>query len=186
MRNCTLNWRYRSGKTEIAKYICKYFLERDYVFVSGSKELEVSDLTLEKQVTSRSRVTTSQNIVDKKNTSKENPILEEAVAFFDELTNLQAFSDAVKMRANGNEKLESQFQTLLSSGKLLDKSLITEYHYMGLYLAAKNGLPLILDEVNIIRPEVLMALNDVITKKAGQIIQLPNGLPNILVKKDFV
>jgi energy-coupling factor transporter ATP-binding protein EcfA2 len=174
-----------SGKTEIAKYICKYFLERDYVFVSGSKELEVSDLTLEKQVTSRSRVTTSQNIVDKKNTSKENPILEEAVAFFDELTNLKAFSDAVKMRANGDEELKSQFQTLLSSGKLLDKSLITEYHYMGLYLAAKNGLPLILDEVNIIRPEVLMALNDVITKKAGQTIQLPNGLPNILVNEGF-
>lgn len=179
-----LTWDTWSWKTEIAKYICKYFLKKDYVFVWGSKELEVSDITLEKQVTSRSRLNNAPNIVDKKITDPDEAIKNQAESFFNEIIALDSFKKHLLEKATTKEQkdeLEKEFK----NWNLLQKSLITEYHYMWLYLAAKNWLPLIIDEVNIIRPEVLMALNDVITKKVWQKIQLPNALWDIEVKKWF-
>jgi hypothetical protein len=36
---------------------------------------------------------------------------------------------------------------------------------MAVYKAATLGQPLIVDEVNLVRPEVFMALNDLLTKR---------------------
>ncbi len=56
---------------------------------------------------------------------------------------------------------------------------------MAIYKAAELGRPVIIDEVNLIRPEVFMALNDVLTRRVGHTIQLPNALGSITVKSGF-
>ncbi len=56
---------------------------------------------------------------------------------------------------------------------------------MWIFEAAEAGMPCIIDEVNIIRPEVFMALNDLLQKRPGDNIKTPNGLDNINVKDWF-
>jgi len=52
----------------------------------------------------------------------------------------------------------------------------------------KQGLPVIIDEANTIRPDVFMSLNDLFTKTSkdgNNEVQLPNGLKPIKVKEGF-
>lgn len=176
-------WDTWSWKTELAKFLCKEFMEKDYVFISWSKDLEVSDITLEKQITSKSRLSSTQNIVAKRITDKNELLKKEAKEFYEDIVNADNFKKLVL--DNTSDENREDLKQELKKWDFLKKDLITEYHMMGLYLAATNGLPLIIDEVNIIRPEVFMALNDLLTKRIWDKIQLPNALWNIEVKEGF-
>ena len=48
-----------------------------------------------------------------------------------------------------------------------------------------DGVPLIIDEMNAIRPEVLIGLNHYFTRKVGEKITLPNGLGSFEIKEGF-
>ncbi|PID84127.1 hypothetical protein CSB09_02510 [Candidatus Gracilibacteria bacterium] len=173
-----------SGKTELAKFLVKEYMQSEYVFVSGNKEMEVSDLTLEKNVTSRSLLDTDTHIVDGKEETQE----QQAVKFLEKIVYTNQFKQLVLQKAEDLGKSQEEIQKIgdeLQNIDLLDKKLITEYHLMGVYKAAKLGIACIIDETNIIRPEVLMALNDTLTKHIGDTIQLPNALDDITVKKGF-
>lgn len=181
-------WDTGSGKTELARFICKEFLKTEYVFVSGSRDAEVSDFTLEKTVTSRSRLNQDTDIVDGKISDKTQAIDSEATKIMNEILWSQNFKKLVLQKSQENGSSEEDLEILkkdLENIQLTQKNLVTEYHLMGIYKAAKLGIPCIIDEVNIIRPEVFMALNDLLTRKSWDNIQLPNALGNIEVQSWF-
>lgn len=177
-----------SGKTELARFICKEFLKTEYVFVSGSRDAEVSDFTLEKTVTSRSRFNQDTDIVDGSISQKTEAIDTEATKVLNEITWSESFKKLVLQKAQEKGSREEDLEVLkkdLENISLTQKNLVTEYHLMWIYKAAKLGIPCIIDEVNIIRPEVFMALNDLLTRKVWDDIQLPNALGNIKVQSWF-
>lgn len=178
-------WDTWSGKTELARFLCNEFLGWEYVFVKWSRDLEVSDVTIEKSITSRSRLSTDKDIVDKEITDLEEFKTSEVVKVYHELIQSKEFKESVLKLAKDSSSDNNELQSLLDWLNLTEKKLITEYHLMWIYKAAKLGIPCIIDEVNIIRPEVFMALNDTLTRKNWDLIQLPNALWNIEVKKWF-
>ena len=178
-----------SGKTELARFICtEYVGSGEYVFISGSKDLVSNDFTVEKSITSRAPLEKKAHIVDWKRKREEDFIEKQAITYFDDILNSETFKSLVVQKAEEGGKSKEEIEILkneLHSTNLRQKSLITEYHLMWLYKAANAGIPCIIDEVNIIRPEVFMALHDILTRKPWDTIQLPNGLDPIIVKKWF-
>lgn len=184
-----LTWDTWSWKTELAKFLCREILKRwkskkdAFVFLSWSKDLETSDFTMEKAVTSKWIIDTDNNIVTwEKNTQKE-VIDKKAIDYLKHLMKTKEFKKAVLENTDSidHETIKQHLQNL----DFDKKSLITEYHLMAYLKACKLWVPLIIDEVNLIRPEVFMALNDLLVKKAWDTIQLPNALWEIKVKKWF-
>lgn len=183
-----LTWDTWSGKTELARFLCKQFLKTEYVFVSGNKDLEVSDLTLEKTITSKSPLSLDKNIVSKNIVDEKEFLEQEAEKIINNILMQESFRQIVYEIAEKNGKTDEQIDAIkkeLEEMELWKKSLITEYHYMWIFLAAKNWQPCIIDEFNLTRQEIFMALNDYLTKRIWQIISLPNALWKITVKKWF-
>ncbi|MFA6428068.1 MAG: AAA family ATPase [Candidatus Buchananbacteria bacterium] len=55
----------------------------------------------------------------------------------------------------------------------------------GMYEAMRTGTPFIIDEANTISPEVLIAFNDLLTKRAGDVVQTRTDAKDFVVKKGF-
>lgn len=183
-----LTWDTWSGKTELARFLCKKFLKTSYIFVSGNKDIEVSDLTLEKTITSKSPLSLEKNIVSKDITNEDEFLAQEAERVFRNILSQESFKAKVLELAKNNNKTEKDIELIkreLENMELTKKSLITEYHLMGIFLAAENWVPCIIDEMNLMRQEIFMALNDHLTKKIWQTVSLPNALWRIEVKKWF-
>lgn len=175
-----LTWDTWSWKTKLARFLCSEFLETQHVFISWSKWLEDSDFTLEKNIDSLWLFWNEDKIVtwENKNFTYDEKLKNEAKRFLDYLKKTQEFISLINQDwAFQKEEIEKI--------DFMSKNLITEYHLMWIIKAAKLWVPCIIDEVNLIRPEVFMALNDLLTKKIGSKIQLPNALSDVEVKKWF-
>ena len=168
-----------SGKTEVAKFICKEFLKTKFVFISWSVDSEVWDFTVERAVNSRGVNDTEEHVVTWESKDEEKRALE----FFNKLMGNRSFKQVVIDRAPDDQKDELRIE--LEAIDFDKKHLITEYHLMALYKAATLWLPLIIDESNLIRTQVLLALNDLLMKKKWDPIQLPNGLHDIVVEEGY-
>ncbi len=175
-----------SGKTELARFICREYLKIDPVFVSGSKDMDVADLTMEKVITSRSSLSsTSRDSIIAEEESDPVKVLEKKARWFISLLN---HKKELQKRAEGYlewEESKKEIADFFNTFELGKSSLVTEYHLMAIYKAAELGRPAIIDEVNLIRPEIFMALNDILTRRVGDAIQLPNALGSITVKPGF-
>jgi MoxR-like ATPase len=72
--------------------------------------------------------------------------------------------------------------------KFIRDNAVTESEFVlgYLYKAAKEGKPLIIDEYNLIQQAVLLGQNHILTKRDGELIDVPeDGHPPIVVQKGF-
>lgn len=178
-----------SGKTELARFICDHFLrweQKGYVFVPSSRDLETSDLTVEKIITSQQAFDSwKPNIIVEQEKDQDKIIEKQAKTLVENLEWYNQIKSRTMELAWKDEQQTVDIEKYFLNFQHGQARLVMEYHLMWLLKAAKLGLPLIIDEVNLIRPEVLMSLNDYFTRRVWQEIQLPNALGEIEVKKGF-
>ena len=149
-----------SGKTQLALLVSKLYLElrgihdkkRAPVLVSGSKESTVSDLTIEKTLSSENMMSVSDNdVVWGERSAKDAE---------DKLIDLVNTMNALKR--NASERIDRD-ETLTPEEKDVMKgyvqtidlekyNIFTKYHAKGIFKAMHDGVPFILDEMNAIDP----------------------------------
>ncbi|MDR2416147.1 MAG: hypothetical protein LBD75_06170 [Candidatus Peribacteria bacterium] len=180
-----------SGKSELARVIARLLIKKNYanqrkdlqrlpepIIIGGAKDTALEDLTMEKIITSRNSVGGG---------GKEEFISQSADItnqLLQQIFNKEDIVNQMLQKVSGKEKKE-KIKAELEKMDFYGMHLFTEYHAKGLFKAMKEGLPLIIDEVNAIRPDVLIGINDYITKKIGQSIALPNGLGEFKIAEGF-
>ncbi len=175
-----------SGKTELARFLCREYLKKEPVFVSGSKDMDVADLTMEKVITSRSPLSsTSRDSIIAEEETDQVKVLEKKAKSFISLLNHKNKLQSMAEDLSDSDESKKEIAEFFNTFELGKSSLVTEYHLMAIYKAAELGRPVIIDEVNLIRPEIFMALNDILTRRVGDAIQLPNALGSITVRPGF-
>ncbi len=172
-----------SGKTELARFLCREYLKKDPVFISGSKDMDVADFTIEKIITSRSPLsyTSRDSIIVEEEINPVKVLEKKAYSFISLLNHKKELQKMAENYADSGQS-KKEIADFFNTFELGKSSLITEYHLMAIYKAAELGRPIIIDEVNLIRPEIIMALNDILTRRVGDTIQLPNALGSLVVR----
>jgi MoxR-like ATPase len=176
-----------SGKSELARVIARLLIKRKYahqhtsplpepIIVGGAKATDLEDLTIEKIITSRNGVGGEEGLLSY-NADKGQQLLQQ-------ILNKEAIVEQILQNAP-NEAAKKKLEAECTTIDFYGMHLFTEYHAKGLFKAMKEGLPLIIDEVNAIRPEVLIGINDYVTKKIGQSIALPNRLGTFKIAEGF-
>ena len=182
-----------SGKTELALLASKLYLElrgihdkkRVPVLVSGSKETTVSDLTIEKNISSENMMSISDDDLVWGERGDKYPE--------DKLIDLVKKKQSLKRNASEridtdeqlSEKEKDEVKRDLQNTDLDKYNIFTKYHAKGIIKAMHDGVPFILDEMNAIDPWVLTELNYYLTRKVWDKITLPNGLGSFVVKDGF-
>lgn len=169
-----------SGKTEVARHIAKlYMLENGMAepgeafdtaydrlqpeFFSGSEEASVYDLIGKLKIKRESE----------KNWSSKNTI--ELVEKY-----------AEEMREQGKEVDEKRVLERILASVVQGGDVETVFNYGPLGRALRDGKPIIIDEVNMIPPQVLGRINDIAIKAVGKpIILQENGDETFQVEPGF-
>ena len=190
-----MTWDTWSWKTELSLLIADLYLDEVYtdkserrekrpIFVTGNSDTDFSDLTVEKIMTSKSAVSDQNDAIfwfdeDKKKrlTSVLDTILKTDEVQKDINDEIDALPDWEERKAKLREDVKK-----FDFFKL---NIFTEYHMQWIVKAMANWVPLILDEINGISPEVLLWLNHYFTRRVGQTISLWNGFDPITIKKWF-
>lgn len=93
---------------------------------------------------------------------------------------LKTFQDVAK-----NVTLEQEIE-LIQAVLAKNSSTISTYILGAIYRAAQEGRTVIIDEANYIPPELIASLNDILTKRPGEKINVQqDGIPPIEVKEGF-
>jgi MoxR-like ATPase len=151
-----------SGKTELAFHVAREYLGKEALIISGSKHTSPAELYGHQVLNMRE--------VDPDESEKRyKDFLKSAN---NEMTKWKGENPKAK-----EKEIDRQFD-LIKSG--LQERLAYEYrsgtvsdYFMGqVYQAMKEGRPIILDEVNAIPHDVLISLNHLLTRKAGDVIRI--------------
>ncbi|MDW8034678.1 MAG: AAA family ATPase [Nitrososphaerota archaeon] len=185
-----------TGKTELAKHICRRYLSRPYLErwekehpkpsdpkkieeweearrqamepleVRGVRSLEKEDLT-----------TTTLLEREEKQLPEEyvKSLMKAKQRFEEEVIKPAASSipDEEERRKFTEEALKSLEEAYLAN--LRSSGIITVEKLSPIFQAMKEGRPVIIDEINAIPHHVLIVLNDIITRKPGDIVFTPRG-----------
>lgn len=179
-----------SGKTELAMLTAELFLEqkgfkeRKPILIGGSRESDLTDFTLEKVISSENMMKKSADDLvwgEKNEETQIQDILGILIKKQELKREILTIIDQEDYSSDQKEHIKSEISSLD-----FDKyNIFTKYHVKGLIKAMHDGVPLIIDEMNAIRPEVLIGLNHYLTRKVGQQIRLPNGLGSFEIKEGF-
>lgn len=179
-----------SGKTELALLVAQLYLEskgiknRKAILIWWSRETDLSDFTLEKVISSENMMSKSSD--DLIRGERNGTTLKEKV--LDTIIDKSAIKNEIMSEITQGEKTDEEKEQLKQEIEQLDLDkyhIFTKYHAKGLIKAMHDGVPLIIDEMNAIRPEVLIGLNHYFTRKVGEKIALPNGLGSFEIKEGF-
>ena len=179
-----------SGKTELALLVAQLYLEskgiknRKAILIWWSRETDLSDFTLEKVISSENMMSKSSD--DLIRGERNGTTLKEKV--LDTIIDKSAIKNEIMSEITQGEKTDEEKEQLKQEIEQLDLDkyhIFTKYHAKGLIKAMHDGVPLIIDEMNAIRPEVLIGLNHYFTRKVGEKITLPNGLGSFEIKEGF-
>ncbi len=179
-----------SGKTELALLVAQLYLDskgiknRKAILIWWSRETDLSDFTLEKVISSENMMSKSSD--DLIRGERNGTTLKEKV--LDTIIDKSAIKNQIMSEINQGEKTDEEKEQLKQEIEQLDLDkyhIFTKYHAKGLIKAMHDGVPLIIDEMNAIRPEVLIGLNHYFTRKVGEKITLPNGLGSFEIKEGF-
>lgn len=202
-----LTWDTWSGKTELCLLISHLYLDEIYwewnkkepVIVTWNSETDFSDFTMEKIVTSKNDLSVSDDalviwmteeswITEEGWITKKMRLKECAKSFVDRINKSEEIKDISReIVKDSNLSDEEKEDRLLEIDKqdLLKYNVFTEYHLQWMIKAMTLGVPLIIDEMNWIRPEVLLWLNHYFTRKVWQRVSLWNGFTPIKIQKWF-
>lgn len=179
-----------SGKTELALLVAQLYLDskgiknRKAILIWWSRETDLSDFTLEKVISSENMMSKSSD--DLIRGERNATTLKEKV--LDTIIDKSAIKNEIMSEIDQGEKTDEEKEQLKQEIEQLDLDkyhIFTKYHAKGLIKAMHDGVPLIIDEMNAIRPEVLIGLNHYFTRKVGEKITLPNGLGSFEIKEGF-
>ena len=179
-----------SGKTELALLVAQLYLDSKgiknskAILIWWSRETDLSDFTLEKVISSENMMSKSSD--DLIRGERNGTTLKEKV--LDTIIDKSAIKKEIMSEINQGEKTDEEKEQLKQEIEQLDLDkyhIFTKYHAKGLIKAMHDGVPLIIDEMNAIRPEVLIGLNHYFTRKVGEKITLPNGLGAFEIKEGF-
>lgn len=179
-----------SGKTELALLVAQLYLDskgiknRKAILIWWSRETDLSDFTLEKVISSENMMSKSSD--DLIRGERNGTTLKEKV--LDTIIDKSAIKNQIMSEITQGEKTDEEKEQLKQEIEQLDLDkyhIFTKYHAKGLIKAMHDGVPLIIDEMNAIRPEVLIGLNHYFTRKVGEKITLPNGLGSFEIKEGF-
>lgn len=179
-----------SGKTELALLVAQLYLDskgiknRKAILIWWSRETDLSDFTLEKVISSENMMSKSSD--DLIRGERNGTTLKEKV--LDTIIDKSAIKNQIMSEIDQGEKTDEEKEQLKQEIEQLDLDkyhIFTKYHAKGLIKAMHDGVPLIIDEMNAIRPEVLIGLNHYFTRKVGEKITLPNGLGSFEIKEGF-
>lgn len=157
-----------SGKTELAMHVSKEYMGKEALVISGSKHTSLAEL-YGHQILS----------VDKINKVELDNFVKEVEQKFEEWTkeNPEA-KEEEKNRAH--DRILQIYLTQFKGGT------ISEFFMGPIYRAMAEGRPVIIDEVNAIPHEVLISLNHILTRKAGDKINVQqNTGTQVEVKEGF-
>ena len=189
-----MTWDTWSWKTELSLLIANLYLDEVYkdkkerrgktpIFVTGNSDTDFSDLTVEKIITSKNAVTDQNDAIywadDEKASLK---------TVFDTILKSDEVQEDIKKEIDALDADPDKKKRLKDDVENYDffkYSIFTEFHMQWIVKAMANWVPLILDEINGISPEVLLWLNHYFTRRVGQEISLWNGFKPITIKKWF-
>jgi MoxR-like ATPase len=161
-----------SGKTELARYISKNVLGKNYHIISGSRHMSASEIY-------------GSDVLTVNNERKEGKTIdvqaeEELNAWLNE--NEERLSKLSENQKEG--EINRAQQRILSS--LSQSATISDFVPGPIYRAMENGEPFIIDEINAIPHEILIGLNDLLTRKVGDKVKIQqDGGREITVKEGF-
>lgn len=190
-----MTWDTWSWKTELSLLIASIYLDRIYgnsaeredkkpILVTWNSDTDFSDLTIEKIITSK-------NIVSDQNDAiiwddKEKTAAESVLDFINKESEVRKeVEEMIDKNEDYSPEEKKKRKELLGDFNMLDYNIFTDFHLQWLVKAMANWVPLILDEINGISPEVLLWLNHYFTRKVGQTISIWNGFEPITIKKGF-
>ena len=199
-----------TGKTALATHISKTEFGKDPIVVSGSKYLEPDRFTEEFKISKmESRDFLNQMMVDlgKKEQFSEDTSMEEILEksigtkqvlrkeigdklmrrkYEESLDENQKINenDFVKFtQENKSEKFDNDVDREVEA--IFSNQVQGRYVLGAMYEAMKEGKPLIIDEANAISPDVLIAFNDLLTRKIGEKIKVRSDDKEIKIKDGY-
>lgn len=160
-RMCFISGETGTGKTEVARIVAREFSGRDELVVRGYAGMGASELYGHMTLTDSSEKRFARAVKD----------IEDAESVYKE-----------KFPSATPAELADVARGVLSRGGVTT----TEYILGAVYRAAQEGRVCIIDEANYIPPELLASLNDILTKKPGEQINVQqDGVGPITVQEGF-
>ncbi len=179
-----------SGKTALAIHICKTKLGKEPIIVSGNKYLEPDRFTEEFRIKKADERDFYDLIFRKYE-------LEEKISQSEDMVSVNAKVERAKEQIaekiiQKREKDEAKGLTAAEKKRIVahvegifDNKVEGQYVLGAMYQAKREGRPLIIDEANAITPDVLIAFNDLLTKKHGDIVSTRTHFGDIEQKEGY-
>lgn len=167
-----------SGKTEYAKHMARLFMiERGVGFAATEEDPNTVYDRLEPEVFSGADEASVYDLVGNlKLTAKDVPPGEVAAR-------VAELSAALEKAGVTNVPEKELVGMTISKGNVTE----TVFNYGPLGRAIKRNVPLIIDEINMIPPDVISRINDILTQRVGQKVRLQeNGEEEFEIKDGFV
>jgi len=190
-----MTWDTWSWKTELSLLLASLYLDRIYwdsperekkkpILVTWNTDTDFSDLTVEKIITSK-------NIISDQNDAivwdeEEKTGTESVLYLIEKERKIRAEAERlIDSNDEYSEEEKAKRKESLENFDMFKYNIFTDFHLQWITKAMKNGVPLILDEINGISPEVLLWLNHYFTRKVGQTISIGNWFEPITIKEWF-
>ncbi|MDX1536027.1 MAG: AAA family ATPase [Candidatus Spechtbacterales bacterium] len=155
-----------SGKTELAMHVAREYIEKDALIISGSKHTSLAELYGHQSLA-----------IDKLDTDEVGSYVEAVEERFKKW--VEENPDASE--EDKNRAHDRILQTYL---KQSEGGTISEFYLGPVYQAMKEGRPVIVDEVNAIPHEVLISLNNILTRRPGDVIRVQQDSGEELVVQE--
>lgn len=155
-----------SGKSEVAEIVAQRFSGQKSLTISGHKDISSREFKGHDALRSSGSTLSIHEIPDRIETAKQ------------EYLKHHPSNDAKSNRA----ALKQIEERIIHENAVTVSEFVLGYAYR----AARDGVPLIIDEFNLIDPTVIMGLNALMTKRPGELVHVPDtGHPPFPVAKGF-
>jgi MoxR-like ATPase len=183
-----------SGKTELAKHISRKYLSKDHLSDWEQKNpkpkdkaklvewMSMRETETEPLLISGSRDMTSEQIIGARSIKKGETLSpEDQIKLID-----NRWQDYIKSSGNKVDNPETKQMFFDSYKEALKSPVLVEVTLGPLMKAMQEGRPLIIDEMNAIPHHLLIMMNDLLTRKPGDMITpLVPGAESFRIKKGF-
>lgn len=180
-----------TGKTALATHISRTVFHTEPIIVSGSKFLEPDRFTEEFKIERRDPVAffndMLRNFGTKAKLKNDDDMTEIFSTIVGEKQDIVAKITENRRQKTGQAELTAEEKKEIEQmvNDAFANPVQGRYILGAMYLAMQEGRPLIIDEANAISPEVLIAFNDLMTKKVGDKIYVRTAEKMIEVKQGF-
>ncbi len=182
---------YGTGKTAIAVHLARTRFHKEPIIVAGNKFLEPERFTEELKIEKRNPVDFVNDQLKEFGSDRN---FEEGEKTGDMIGMLVGEKAKIIEQIIATRKKEQNVPDIDKSQKEEIKRMVDatfenqvqgRYVIGAMYKAMKEGRPLIIDEANAITPEVIIAFNDLMTKKIGEKIGVRSDEEEITVKEGY-